>query len=146
MGASFSIRWSALIECSVLVAMMPRGWPFTQYYKGPYCNMAWSDPPETLGEIKAYAEAYDEYVHKMETTAPDDIHGPAMDAEHITFSPDEGFTTWRRLRETAWCVRCGTDLGPRAAMSFPYSCGNACQDWTPFENLAHRPEWWARYY
>ena len=51
--------------------MMPKGWPFTQYYKGPYCDMAWSDPPETLGEIKAYAEAYDEYVRKMETTVPD---------------------------------------------------------------------------
>ena len=74
------------------------------------------------------------------------IHGPAMDAEHITFSPDEGTTTWRRLRETAWCVRCGTDLGERAAMSFPYTCEEgACQDWTPFENLANRPEWWARY-
>ena len=126
--------------------MMPRGWPFTPHYKGAYCNREWSDPPETLDEIKAYAVAYHKYVGgTMETTAPADIHGPAMDAEHITFSPDEGTTTWRRLRETAWCVRCGTDLGPRAAMSFPYTCGGACQDWTPFENLAHRPEWWARY-
>ena len=31
-------------------------------------------------------------------------------------------------------------------MSFPYTCEEgACQDWTPFENLAKRPEWWARY-
>ena len=28
----------------------------------------------------------------------------------------------------------------------PYTCEEgACQDWTPFENLEHRPDWWARY-
>ena len=105
---------------------MPRstmqGFPFFPCYKDGYSTKKWSDPPETLEEIKAFAEFYHEYVHTMECPSAtadviEDMHGLAMDAEHITFSPDEGTTTWRRLRETAWCVRCGTDLGPRSAMS-----------------------------